>query len=258
MLRIVYFLCVSVFLLSGLFIPMVQANDKQKIIVASEHWPGYTEADGSGIYNLMVTSVFARDKYDINFELVTYADSVIMYRRGLADIVLGVYPDEIPYATYPKTHIDVDAVVAVFKGNSTDFKLNDLAGKRLAWIRDYNYNNYFPQLNSFVELDGRETAFELLVGDKIDIFIDYQSETFRNFGDLELKYGLTNSTIGYLKTYPVFQPGNAGKKLAALWDKKMRHLIEKQYFRNHFSNTPSQLYPFDKDVLEAVAEKENE
>ena len=251
----------SVFLLLSLMtlaLPRAKAQEpaKENIIVATEEWQGYTNKCCDGVYLQMLKKVFPDEIYQLDFEFVSFTNSITMHKRQLADIVLGVYSKDVDGAVYPKTHMDVDVIVAVHNKNYQVPGPRESSNPRIAWIRNYRYNEYFPQLANYIELDSREVAVTLLQSGRLDMFIDYQSEALNVLNLAEPKDSLTLTVIGYLKNFPIFQPNDRGRKLARTWDEKMLPLIENEYFRPHFESTAIKVYPFDSHVLSKLSADE--
>lgn len=224
-------------------------ESKQSIVIATEEWPGYTNSNSDGIYQEVIRAVYPEDQFDVQFEFVSFADSITMHKRQLADIVLGAYVNDIKGALYPNTHLDIDVVVALHNKAFSDVSMENLAASRIGWMRSYNYDDYFTIRDTFVELDDRETALVLLSANKLDVFIDFQSEVKNLLAKTGTSPRLTTSKIGYMKTFPVFQNSEKGQQLATLWESKMGELISNNKFRSQYEAIGTRLYPYDKKVL---------
>lgn len=228
------------------------SSKNQTLLIATEEWPGYTGTQKEGIYEKMITRIFPPEQFNVSYDYVSFPDSIMMHKRQLADIVLGVYANDLPEAIYPRFHLDVDVIVALHSNKIKRLEPKDIGQMRAAWMRKYNYDRYFTQITNFVELEERSKAFTLLQSGKVDISIDLQSEVKNALSGHKHNRALALTTIGFLKSFPAFQSTTKGKKLAKQWDLKMTRLIEQKAFLEDFEKTGTNLYPFNDAVLQQL------
>lgn len=210
-----WFLACLLFSLSLSAKPLLQA--------VSEEYEGGCHADGSGYYFDLIRLVFL-DDYEVKTSTIPYARAVHSVLSGKADLWVGSYADEVEEANYPLTAIDFDEVQALYdpKRLAQAWNPGTFRDKKLAWVRGYGYHEYFPQLSeaTFYELKDLEQGIRMLQSKRIDAVIDAKVEIDLLAEQTDLSV-FKRLNIGNLYLYMGFKPGPEGKKLAALWDKRV-------------------------------------
>ena len=199
-----------------LFLLAVQiyATEITKVVGISEEWKGATEKNCKGLYWEVATEVFALSNIKLECKLAPYARGVKLVEKKKVDFWVGSYENEESFPYYPEVAISADNVSVLYDTTRQTFNnLEDIKNKKVAWIRDYDYDKY----------------------------IDIQM----NIKEIKDKKNLKIKTLMELKTYMAFARNNRGKELTKLWDKNMRILDKSGKLKEVFNRYhDSDFYPF--------------
>jgi polar amino acid transport system substrate-binding protein len=199
------------------------------INIVTDEWENCTNANFTGLYFDVIRAVFDQDKIAISIKIEPYSRSIDDVTAKKADMLIGAYKDELSSVLYPKWHLSADDVVACFmKGSITSWNgEKTLEGKRVSWIREYDYDKYIPVKMNPIVVDKRENAINLLVKKRTDIFIDNRYDITATIEGMGLDVGQFDlRLIKYLNLYACFTDNEKGKALAATWDKNMEKLLK--------------------------------
>lgn len=210
------------------------------IKLASEMWEGKTNPDGSGLFWDLIRETFKLANIDIEFEIVPYARSTSMVRNGHADAWVASYMDEEDWAVYPKHHFDVDSVIALISAEmAKDWKgQTSLQGKRVAWVRGYDYDQYLTVTVNKMEVDTRESGLALIRRERIDAFIDDKDDLTTEINSLGFNMeGHVFKDLMELPLYLGFAPNERGRELSRIFDQHFPTLVAsgkaKELFQKH-------------------------
>jgi polar amino acid transport system substrate-binding protein len=218
------------------FVGITNAAEKS-IVVATELWePNYTRADGKGIYQIILSKVYPDRQ--IEYIYTSYERSKNLVESGRADLWLGSYVDEEDFALFPNEALDADEVSAVYleqRYSVADFP-SALQDAPAAWIKGYDYHQYFPTLNMKIyEVPDVQTGLKMVRGSRVDFFLNDMDDTLDyieiNQTDFE---GLNMHKFALLLIFPAFGPTPDGKELASRWDKQVKKLKHDGSFRAIF------------------------
>lgn len=227
---------------------VLNGADIKKVVAVSEEWEDGTNADGSGFYWELIDLVYQKDGISVEKSVMPYERAVNMVKNGKADLWVGSYMDEEEFALYPKHAMDSDIVVAVFKKGAFDISKgqSEIEGKRVGWIRGYDYDSYLEVPVEVSELRNRASGIKMVQGGRLDAFLDAKIEL-----DSEIENSKIDSSdidigeILQLKLYIGFNKDDRGKKLSKIWDERMIELHnsgELKTFYNKHGYTS--YYPF--------------
>ena len=210
-------------------------QDIQSIKVATEEWEDNTNADGTGSFFEMIQAVYALDGIEMEFQIVPYERSVEMTRSNEVDAWVASYDEEEDFALFPNWHFDADIVTAVFKKERfPDFDgIDSLEGNVVSWIRGYAYDEYIETDMKIYRLDKRTSAMEMLVRDRVDIYLDADAEIQVMISDREFnrkinfwKEAFEFVEILRLNLYLAFADSEKSKQLIEIWDRNFPILLE--------------------------------
>jgi polar amino acid transport system substrate-binding protein len=199
------------------------------VSIVTDEWENCTNANFTGLYFDIIRAVFDQDKIEISIKIEPYARSIVDVTSKKADMLIGAYKGELSSVLYPKWHLSADDVVACFvKGSINSWNgEKTLEGKRVSWIREYNYDKYILVKMNPLVVDKRENAINLLLKKRTDIFIDNRFDITATIKDMGLDAGQFDlRLIKYLNLYVCFTDNEKGKSLAATWDKNMEKLLK--------------------------------
>jgi len=225
----------------------IYAVEITKVVGISEEWKGATEKNCKGLYWEVATEVFALDNIKLKCKLAPYARGVKLVEKKKVDFWVGSYKDEEDFPYYPEVAISADNVSILYDITRQTFnKLEDIKDKRVAWIRDYDYDQYIDIPMKIREIKNKRAGIKMLLLGRIDFLMDAKIELNNALKDIKKDTkNLTIKTFMELKTYMAFAKNERGKKLVKLWDKNMKILnkngkLKEIYSRYHDSD----FYPF--------------
>lgn len=236
-----------IFTILFLFNESRAASLPTEIKLVSAVWVNGAREDGTGLYWDIMRLVYEPIGIKIKYKTTDYASSVALVKQGERDAWLGSYLDEETDVIYPKWHFDTDIVVALHK-KSPHFQWlgeKSLTGKKVGWIRGYNYNKYINTKFDAKEYRTREEALELLKEDQVDFFLEAQIEIKD-----ELKKGYFDSTkfeyntLMNLNIFPAFANNERGRQLQKIFDVRFSKLLKEGEIKRLFDKWNWPIYPF--------------
>ncbi len=216
---------------------------REKLIIASEHYPGYVNLDNSGLYVEIIKHVYSN--VDIKIEITNYARAINLVKTKKAHFWLGAYKNEQNYALYPKYHFDHDRLAVAFNPDKNQWRgQSSLANKNVAWVKGYDFEKLLKvPYEKYLSVD-LTTALKLLKSNRVDYVIDDIVELKNNDEyDEQLNY----KVFAKLGLYPAFQNTPLGNSLKELWDKRMAELIASGELADIFASDPDSEYPYENN-----------
>ncbi len=98
----------------------------------------------------------------------------------------------------------------------------------LSWIRKYNYNEYLSIKPKRIEIvDKRDSGIKMMMKERVDFFIDNSYDMEATIEEMGLDRNLFEiKFIKFLNLYFCFVNDDKGKKLASMYDKNFKTLIQ--------------------------------
>lgn len=222
------------------------------IVLLSEQWVGYTEADGSGLGWDLMREIFEPAGVKVAGRIEPYTRAVGLVQRGEADAWVGAYENEAEGTLYSKWHYDTDEIYALGLASNPAPSLKTIGSYRLAWVRGYQYQRYLPNVKRFNEIARRDHILTMLERGRADYYIDARPEV-----DFILKPILEHGKeaererfrVTYLTAIPLFlsfADNTRGRSLRNLFDRRVAQLVQSGQLRPIFARW-KQPYPFDAD-----------
>ncbi|NMP30136.1 transporter substrate-binding domain-containing protein [Thalassotalea sp. M1531] len=192
----------------------------ERIRVGATEWVGYTNADGTGIYNDIIKHVFADDELEVIYD--SYQRKLHYFENGSYDLIIGVFLEDLDSGYIPYWHLDYEYPLLAFynKKNQHISSAKDLNGAMLSWVRGYQIAQYIDVPHQSYLVSNERKGFELLLNNRIDVFIDYEYNLFDQYRDKVNFFEVLPSR----KLYVAFANTAKGKRLAEKFDKKMLSL----------------------------------
>jgi polar amino acid transport system substrate-binding protein len=222
------------------------------ILLVSEHWIGYTEADGTGLGWELMREIFEPAGVKVEQRIEPYTRAVGLVQRGEADAWIAAYKDEVEGTLYSAWHYDIDEIYSLGLASKPAPSLNTLAKYRLAWVRGYEYQHYLPNVLHFNEVARRDHILPMLEYGRSDLYIDARPEMdfiLAQSRDPQ-RYRLTYLTS--IPLYLSFADTLRGHALRDLFDARMSELVRSGKLRPVFAKWKHP-YPFDASTGEARA-----
>lgn len=217
-----------------------------QVRLVSEEWLDYTNADGSGVAWDVLRKVFEPAGVKVVTQSAPYSRAVGLVRRGEADAWVGSYKEENDDNLYPRWHFDMDHIYALGLAGKAPPTPENVGQYRLAWVRGYDYASYLPNVHNFREVQRREGILPMLEHDRVDFYIDAQTEVDFVLGQSPHPERFRSTHVAELPLYLAFTRSEQGKALSALFDKRMAELVRSGELKPIFERW-KQPYPFTAD-----------
>lgn len=235
---------------------LANAQEKIKTIhFASEEWPRATEKNGDGLYWDIFRKVYKAAKIDIKFDLVPYSRSMNLAKNKKVDAAVAAYWEEVEGVYYSELPFDLDVTAVVFlKNNLKTWKgEHSLAGKKVGWIRGYDFNDYLSVPVLKREVNKRKQGYSMLNKNRIDFYMDALTDL-----DIARKQGLIDDKkhqveiVNRLNMYLVFSKNPRGKKLKDIFDQIFPTLVKSGELRRLFNKWQILTYPFNEKGIQIL------
>lgn len=197
-------------------------TETNRVKVVSSVWQGFTELDGSGIYFNLLKEVYRDSKFELVLNASEFQRALNLFKGGKADIMVGVLKHEVPNGHFPKWILDTDLPIVGFHLKSKKIQMPKLDQQRIGWMGMYAMAQFFPNLKQPYLFKSRDAAFNMLVANRLDVFLDYAHNANQTFQDRLTYTVIRDSEALYL----VFQPTYKGRILAKIYDKQMVKIRE--------------------------------
>ncbi len=197
-----------------------------KVVLASEAWDDYTNADGSGLAWDVMRQIFEPSGITLQTRIEPYTRSVGLAQRGEVDGWVGSYRDEVKGVLYPHWNFDSDPIYALGLTTSPIPSVETLGEYRLAWVRGYRYEAYLPNVRRFNQIQRRDGILPMLQHGRADFYIDALTEAqyVLNQAPDRARFRLTH--LIDLPLYIGFADTERGRALRTVFDQRMALLVK--------------------------------
>lgn len=213
------------------------------LLIVSEEWSDYTNADGTGLAWDLLRKVFEPAGYKVSTRAEPYTRAFGLVQRGEADVWVGSYKDEAD-SLYPRWNFDVDHVYALGLSSRPSPDVNLLGQYKLAWLRGYEYQRYLPNIKHYTEVQRRIGILSMLDLGRADYYIDSLSEIQVLLRDSPRQSSYKVTHVAELPLYIGFTDSAKGHQLRTLFDQRMDELVPSGQLRELFAKW-HQPYPFE-------------
>jgi polar amino acid transport system substrate-binding protein len=224
----------------------VPADKPDDIVLVSEQWIAYTEANGTGLGWDLMREVFEPAGIKVALRTEPYTRAVGLVQRGEADAWVGAYQDEVEGTLYPKWHYDTDEIYALGLASKPAPTLKTLGNYRLAWVRGYEYQHYLPNVLHFNEVARRDHILSMLDHSRADLYIDARPEVDFILGQTKEPQRFRMTYLTAIPLFLSFADNARGHFLRDLFDQRMAQLVRSGKLRPIFARW-KQPYPFNAD-----------
>jgi len=222
----------------------------QQIKVGSDQWPGFTNADGTGIYYNLLKRIYA--EHNLEIQIDTYNRVLNNFHQNKLDIAIGVYRENIKQGIIPDWFLDTEyPIVAFYDPSVTKItNVSDIKNKLVSWKRGYQFDLFISDIKNVYLVNNTQTGFELLNKKRVDVFMDYPKNIPKKYTQKFLSFEIVPSRHIYL----AFQNTENGKSLAKKFDRSMTKLRESGELAKIFGDEyqHSDLAQFDSDLKQIV------
>jgi polar amino acid transport system substrate-binding protein len=213
------------------------------ILLVSEQWIRYTEADGTGLGWDLMREIFEPAGIKVEPRIEPYTRAVGLVQRGEADAWIGAYKDEVEGTLYPQSHYDTDEIYALGLAANLPPTLKTLGKYRLAWVRGYEYQHYLPNVTHFNEVARRDRILQMLEHGRADLYIEAKPEMDFIIAQSKEPQRFRMTYLTAIPLYLSFADSARGRALRALYDRRMGGLVRSGKLRPIFERW-KQPYPF--------------
>lgn len=222
----------------------------QQIKVGSDEWPGFTNADGTGIYYTLLKRIYGEHNLEIKID--AYNRVLNSFHHNNLDIAIGVYREHVQQAIIPDWFLDTEYPVIAFYDPSvtTITNVSDIKNKLTSWKRGYHFELFISDIKNVYLVNNNETGFELLNKKRVDVFMDYPKNIPQKYLNKFSSFEIVPSRHIYL----AFQNTENGKLLAEKFDQSMTKLRASGELAKIFGDEyqHSDLAKFDTDLKQMV------
>ena len=199
----------------------------EAVRLASEPVPIFCESETKGFWPELLRKVFEPRGYEVEIQMVPFARGTKMVEEGQIDGLLTVYSAFIRNTFVPRWHVGMDNISAITLA-SRDVEWNGpetLRGKRVIWIRGYDYDEFIDVPMAKNEVTSKESAIAMLERKRALFYLDNKriveillremklpEETFRVFPIMDMKL------------FVGFHDGVRQRELARIFDEEMDRL----------------------------------
>lgn len=213
------------------------------LLIVSEEWVDYTNADGTGLAWDLMRKVFEPAGYKVRTRQEPYTRAFGLVQRGEADIWVGSYKDEAD-SLYPRWNFDVDHVYALGLASRASPDVSQLGQYKLAWVRGYEYQRYLPNIKRYTEVQRRSGILSMIDLGRADYYIDALSEIQALLRDSPRQASYKVTHVAELPLYIGFTNSPKGRRLREVFDQRMDALVPGGQLREIFARW-HQPYPFE-------------
>ncbi|PRA24799.1 transporter substrate-binding domain-containing protein [Pseudomonas poae] len=214
-----------------------------KIMLASEAWDDYTNADGTGLAWDVLRRVFEPAGIQLQTRTVPYTRSIGLAQRGEVDGWVGSYRDEATGVLYPHWNLDSDHIYALGLTSTATPTAATLGNYRLAWVRGYKYEDYLPNVRRFNQIERRDGILPMLLHARADFYIDALTEATEVLKQTDDPSRFRLTHIAELPLYVGFADNERGRGLMVVFDQRMAVLVKSGELKPIFEHW-KQPYPF--------------
>jgi ABC-type amino acid transport substrate-binding protein len=219
------------------------ARVRGNVVLASEVWNNYTNADGSGLAWEVLRRVFEPAGITLQTRSEPYTRSIGLAQRGEIDGWVGSYRDEVRGLVYPQWNLDSDHIYALGLATAPTPTAATLGNYRLAWLRGYKFEEYLPNVRRFNQIERRDGILSMLLHARADFYVDSLNESKYVLSQAEDPSKFKLTPIVKLPLYVAFANSARGRAMATLFDQRMKVLVKSGELKPIFEHW-KQPYPF--------------
>lgn len=221
------------------------ASATKPIRVATELWPGYTSATGTGAYFELLQIVLKPDPAP-KIQLMSFGRAIAATERQQADIVFAVSSRDSRMLLRSNQPMDWDRIVAVYRDNPNITQaLNDnqLHTLRLSWRVGYNYGIVLGLANHGYEAMSAEQGVQLALNERVDVFLSEEDELMSPQIQQWLSKNGKVQPVAVIPIYVGFSPSERGRQLKQQWDHGFTQVQQSADMQDFYRRHPSMRVP---------------
>ena len=229
-------------------------DNYHRLRVVSDELPELSGGNNHGLYLDILREIFEPKGIKVDLIHAPYARGVRMVETQQIDALLGATRGDVEGAIFPQWHYSAHIISIIYiKNKLKEWKGQDsLNGKRVAWIRKYNYHQYLyvPVLGS--EHSKRGNMLEMLGLGRVDFVMDNEinlrGELRENRSYYESKRFMTDDyqieEVLRLKLFLAFANTKKGAEFARIFDQRFALLLASGRLKTLFEKWHVSPFPF--------------
>ncbi|WP_319404856.1 transporter substrate-binding domain-containing protein [uncultured Desulfosarcina sp.] len=151
-------------------------SEINSIRIATPSWENVTKKDGTGLYFDILHKVYDPLQITIAYKIVPWKRAMLMLEHREADALPGGYfvPKDQASDIFPRYPIGGETLCVLSKkGKISEWKgQQSIAGKRIVWIRDYNFHKFLDVQVRWWEIDHEYQGWKLVDIGRVDFYMD--------------------------------------------------------------------------------------
>lgn len=154
-----------------------QANARQSIVIVSEEWPGFVDAQGQGYYMDLLRKIFPKTEYDLELRLTPYSRSIKLAKENKAHIVLGIWANEYPNEHISHYPVEIDLVDAIVREKQVMIQgASAFNGLRVLSRTGYGFDVLLDRPLSYTERIDMPAMLYMVSNNRADVFLGYKEK----------------------------------------------------------------------------------
>jgi len=209
------------------------------IILSTESWPGFTNADQSGAYFDLVNLLLPKEQFALKVHFTIFSRALYDVEQQRADIALAISTNDskkdILLSANP---MDQDRIVALYNpGRFSINSVDDLRKLRLAWNLAYDYGRILDIDTNGYEVINTQQGIDLVNKNRVDAYLAELS-LLKNY-DRKIKLlSLTWKPITTDDVYAGFASNEKGRYLKCYWDNAFNTALENGRLQRLYDSYP--------------------
>lgn len=235
----------SLLLCGAIWPTQASTPPSQPIRVATEHWPGYTSADGQGAY-FELLKIVLEPTAPLHVQLMPFQRSIAAVERQQADVVFAVTAKDSSLLLRSTQPIDTDRIIAVYRSDGpVKLPLNqpDLNKFRLSWRIGYNYGKVLGLAAPGYETVSAEQGVQLVKNHRLDVFLSEEGDLNTPAIKALLEQQMTQYPIAVEPIFFGFAPSERGRALKQHWDKAWQQRQHQPALQDFYRRYPGMRVP---------------
>ncbi|WLQ14230.1 hypothetical protein O5O45_31420 [Hahella aquimaris] len=207
------------------------AESELRLHAVTEEWAAYSNADCTGLYWDILDAIYTPDGVVVICEIVPWKRALYWVSSKERDALVGVYGSRKEVMLIPELHFGVDdPVVALFlRGQQEEWRdVRRVRSGEAAWIRGYDFKQWFNPDMEPVELESVEQGIGLVSRRRVKFVIDFSVNIQRAMRELEIDeqdYKSVTIKSGE-KLYVGFADNERGRLFETIYTRKLPQLYE--------------------------------
>lgn len=228
-------------------IPASVTKQPVPIMLSTENWPGFTNADYSGAYFDLVNLLLPKQQFALKVRFTIFSRALYDIEQKSADIALAIsIADSKKDILLSANPMDQDRIVALYNpGRFTITNIDDLRELRLAWNLAYDYGRILDIDSKGYEVINTQQGIDLVDKNRVDAYLAELS-LLQNY-DRKIKLlSLTWKPISTDNVYVGFADNDKGRYLKCYWDNAFNAALENGSLQKLYESYPDMFLSINK------------